>query len=127
MSDGNRNVFERALTTIALVRRFRTPELDKPACWRMPTPSLRSFGWQAIVNFRFKFRGTRTQAVLKPSLPANRSGEGATDDGLGEAIHLSTRKDGLLRRSAPRRDELQAGLQIRRRAAPDSSPRHAKL
>jgi hypothetical protein len=30
MSDGNRNVFEGAFTTITPVRRFRTPELDRP-------------------------------------------------------------------------------------------------
>jgi hypothetical protein len=31
MSNGNRNTLERAPTGIAPVRRFRTPELDKPA------------------------------------------------------------------------------------------------
>jgi hypothetical protein len=49
--------------------------------------------------------GSAKQSSVQPSLRANGSRECAPDDRLREAIHGATRKNGLLRRFAPRNDE----------------------
>src|SRR5712664_2086758 len=56
-------------------------------------------------NSRFNFQTARNKEILKPSLRANGSRECAPDDRLCEAIHRAAqRKNGLLRRFAPRND-----------------------
>src|SRR5712664_2751792 len=59
-------------------------------------------------NSRFNFQTARNEEILKPSLRANGSRECAPDDRLCEAIHRAAqRKNGLLRRFAPRNASLQ--------------------
>src|SRR5258707_14595707 len=56
-------------------------------------------------NPGFDFKQPRRKGALRPSLRANGSRERAPDDRLREAIHRAAqRKNGLLRRSAPRND-----------------------
>src|SRR6266436_8769303 len=59
-------------------------------------------------NPGFDFKQPRRKGALRPSLRANGSRERAPDDRLREAIHRAAqRKNGLLRRFAPRNDVAQ--------------------
>jgi uncharacterized protein len=55
-----------------------------------------------------------------PSLRANGSGERPPDDRLSEAIHATQRKNGLLRRFAPRNDEMDKDSKMDHDAYPDN-------
>jgi hypothetical protein len=67
-----------------------------PVTARTPLPDSKSTAWEFF---------TDDYNTIWPSLRANGSRECAHDDKLSEAIHLTTtRKNGLLRRFAPRND-----------------------
>src|SRR5258706_8054150 len=72
-------------------------------CLRRDDASCGAFAFNELLSIQFS--NSQRQFVVEPSLRANGSRECAPDDRLREAIHgRNKKKDGLLRRYAPRND-----------------------